>query len=313
MAYTEREADAAAHIVDAQNAFAEHLRCQKAARALAFEYLWNSEADGEHLHKVSTTGENLKDFGLRNAGLERIANDHTQRTLAARKELDHWAQELERMQRLNLAHQVGRLLPIPVKVLDVLWRHGLMDYYTVIGTYAMYAYEATAGVVFDEPTMATNDVDLLYTADKQMKFAQIAPSFESMVDVLREADPTFDRNEEQRESAMNSQGFSIDFLRREEAARFTDAFTISGLDGDIFPVQARRSQRFLSSPVFEQVVIAVDGSMTLMRTIDPKTFMEFKEWMSGEQDREPLKRNRDRLQALAVKQLLTEGRLASKL
>lgn len=35
----------------------------------------------------------------------------------------------------------------------------------------MYAYEAAAGVVFDEPTMATNDVDLFYTASKQMKFA----------------------------------------------------------------------------------------------------------------------------------------------
>jgi hypothetical protein len=112
---------------------------------------------------------------------------------------------------------------------------------------------------------------------------------------------------------MNSQGFSIDFLRREEAEKFTEAFSISGTEGDIYPVKAKRSSRFLGSPPFEQVVIAVDGSMTLIRTIDPKTFMEFKEWMSGQQDREALKRNRDKLQALAVKQLLAEGRLTSKL
>lgn len=48
-----------------------------------------------------------------------------------------------------------------------------MDYYTVIGTYAMYAYEAAAGVVFNEETMATNDVDLFLTAGKQMKFAEL--------------------------------------------------------------------------------------------------------------------------------------------
>lgn len=134
-----------------------------------------------------------------------------------------------------------------------------------------------------------------------------------MVEVLREADPTFDRNEEQRESAMNSQGSSIDFLRREEEEKFTEAFSISGTEGDIYPVQAKRSSKFLGSPSFDQVVIAVDGSMTMIRTIDPRTFMEFKEWMSNQKDREPLKRNRDKLQSSAVKQLLAEGRLISRL
>ena len=131
--------------------------------------------------------------------------------------------------------------------------------------------------------------------------------------MLREADPTFDRNEEQRESAMNSQGFSIDFLRREEAEKFTEAFSISGSEGDINPVQAKRSNKFLGSPSYEQVVIAVDGSMTMIRTIDPRTFMEFKEWMFNQKDREPRKRNRDKLQSSAVKQLLAEGRLISRL
>lgn len=313
MAYSAREPDEAAQITQAQNAFGEHLRAETAVRGLGFEFVWERHADGVHLHRVSTTGELLKDLGIRDAKLERIATGHAEKKVATLQARDHWAQERERMQKLNVAHQVGRLLVTPVKVLDVLWRRGIMNYYTVIGTYAMYAYEAAAGVVFDEPTMATNDVDLFYTASKQMKFAEVVPGHQSMVEVLREADPTFDRNEEQKESAMNSQGFSIDFLRREEAEKFTEAFSISGAEGDIYPVKAKRSTRFLGSPPFEQVVIAVDGSMTLIRTIDPKTFMEFKEWMSGQQDREALKRNRDKLQALAVKQLLAEGRLTSKL
>lgn len=268
---------------------------------------------GEHLLRVSAAGEVLKDLGLRDARLESIAGAYTEKRKAALQARDHWAQERDRFQKLNVAHQVGRLLVTPVRVLDVLWRRGFMAYYTVIGTYAMYAYEAAAGVVFDEPTMATNDVDLFYTANRQMRFAEIAPGRRSMVEVLREADPTFDRNEEQKESAMNNEGFSIDFLRREETEKFAEAFSVSGAEGDIYPAKARRSSKFLGSPAFDQVVIAVDGSMTLLRTIDPKTFVEFKEWMSEQKDREALKRNRDRLQALAVKQLLAQGRLISKL
>lgn len=313
MAYREREAKAAAQIIEAQQVFAEYQRAEEAVRAFGFDFVWKARTDGEHLHKVAVDGEVLKDFGLRNAKLESIVRSYAEKKAAALRAHDHWAQERRRMQKRNVAHQVGRLLVMPVKVLDVLWRRGIMDYYTVIGTYAMYAYEAAAGVVFDEPTMATNDVDLFYTANKQMKFAQVVSGHRSMVEVLREADPTFDRNEEQRESAMNSQGFSIDFLRREEEEKFTEAFSISGTEGDIYPVQAKRSSKFLGSPSFDQVVIAVDGSMTMIRTIDPRTFMEFKEWMSNQKDREPLKRNRDKLQSSAVKQLLAEGRLISRL
>jgi hypothetical protein len=50
-----------------------------------------------------------------------------------------------------------------------------------------------------------------------------------------------------------------------------------------------------------------------MRTIDPDTFADFKLWMCKQADRDPPKRNRDRMQALAVKALLAEGRLTSKL
>lgn len=313
MAYSEREADAAAQIIEAQRAFAEHRRAEDAVRAFEADFVWTAQADGDHLQKIAADGEVLKDFGPRDARLERIASRHAEGKAVVLEAHASCARELQRMHKLNVAHQVGRLLVTPVKVLDVLWRRGIMDYYTVIGTYAMYAYEAAAGVVFDESTMATNDVDLFYSAGKQMKFAEVVSGPRSMVEVLREADPTFDRNEEQKESAVNSQGFSIDFLRREETEKFTEAFSISGAEGDIYPVQATRSSKFLGSPSFDQVVIAVDGSMTVIRTIDPRTFMEFKEWMSNQKDREALKRNRDKQQSLAIGQLLAEGRLTSRL
>ncbi|MGM9479579.1 GSU2403 family nucleotidyltransferase fold protein [Roseateles sp. NT4] len=177
----------------------------------------------------------------------------------------------------------------------------------------MYAYEAAAGVVFDEPTMATNDVDLFLTADSRMKFAQVVEERVSMLDFLKEADPTFERNEDQKESAMNSDGFSVDFLRRSEKEQCTNPYSISGIEGDIYPAKAKESTKFIGSPAFEQVIIGVNDTMTLMRTIDPVTFASFKEWMSTLTDREALKLNRDKLQAEAVRQLLAEGRLVSKI
>ncbi|WP_431286032.1 GSU2403 family nucleotidyltransferase fold protein [Roseateles chitinivorans] len=313
MTFSERDADEAAQIRSAIEVFAAHRDAETTMRGFESDVVWVPGEGGDRLHKVSAAGELQKDFGLRGEANEAIWARWQEKKAAAWEELELRAKARQRMERLNVAAGVGRLLVTPLRVLDVLLQRGIMRYYTVIGTYAMYAYEAAAGVVFDEPTMATNDVDLFLTANAQMKFAQVIDAHSSMVDLLKEVDPTFERNEEQKESATNGDGFSVDFLRRDEAEKFTDAYSISGIEGDIYPAKARESTKFLGSPAFEQVVIAVDGSMTLMRTIDPLTFAGFKEWMSEQKDRETLKRARDKLQAAAVRQLLTEGRLISKI
>jgi hypothetical protein len=61
---------------------------------------------------------------------------------------------------------------------------------------------------------------------------------------------------------------------------------------------------------FEQVVVSATGRMTLMRTIAPETFVEFKRWMvkNALQRPEP-KRRRDLRQADIVQKLLDEGLL----
>ena len=132
----------------------------------------------------------------------------------------------------------------------------------------------------------------------------------SIVQLLQLVDPTFERDEEQKESAINATGFAVDFLRRLEPDG-GPAFPISDVEGDVYPVQAENAQHFLSSPNFEQVVIGIDGSMARMRTVDPQVFVDFKTWMCDLQGRDFIKRGRDRRQADAVQKLLDEGRLQS--
>lgn len=211
-----------------------------------------------------------------------------------------------------MAAGAARVPAVVIKVLEAFWARDLMDFFTVIGTHALYAYEAAARVTFDPATTATHDVDLLMDVQQRMKLLPIVERQDiSILDVLREADPSFERMEEQKESAMNATGFIVDFLRREEPKPVGDAFSASGKEGDVYPVQAPRSQQFLNSPRFEHIVIGADGRMTVMRTIDPRTFVDFKLWMSDQPTREFIKRARDRQQALAVQSLLDAGRLRS--
>ena len=283
------------------------------SRLLRFRHnmVWTEHPDGTHLHRVDTvTGELVADLGLKSEKLIDLHRSHSDQQSEARHLDAESVKQLNQVQRDNVAFGTARVPSIVVNILEVLWNQNLMDFYRVIGTHALYAYESAAGVTFDSPTMATNDVDLLWDVQKRVKFLQLMKSADlSMIDVLRMADPTFQRDEDNKESAINDSAFSVDFLRRQQPEPEPDAFPISGKDGDVFPVKARRAELFLSARLFEQPIVGLDGRMTCMRTINPQTFVEFKLWMSKQPDREFLKKGRDRRQAEAVQQLIDEGRL----
>ncbi len=128
--------------------------------------------------------------------------------------------------------------------------------------------------------------------------------------MLQRADATFRRVDGQVESAVNSKGLRVDFLRRQPQGDDPHPFRFSADEDDLWPVQALRASVLNEAPPFEQIVISSNGHMALMRTIDPKTFVEFKTWMAAQAPgREPIKRRRDRRQAQIVQRMLDEGLL----
>ena len=61
------------------------------------------------------------------------------------------------------------------------------------------------------------------------------------------------------------------------------------------------------APRFEHLVISVTGRMAQMRTVAPKSFVEFKRWMGKEAANRPEAKRRR--QADIVQSLLSEGLL----
>jgi hypothetical protein len=62
----------------------------------------------------------------------------------------------------------------------------------------------------------------------------------------------------------------------------------------------------LSSQKFEATVIGNDGYPALMVMPDPRAFAVYKLWMSRQLDRDPLKKNRDSMQAMALSAMIRE-------
>jgi hypothetical protein len=73
-----------------------------------------------------------------------------------------------------------------------------------------------------------------------------------------------------------------------------------GANGDLVAAEIQNLQWLVSSPKFNQIIIGDDGYPAVMAVPDPRAFALHKLWLSRQTDREPIKRKRDKEQALAV-------------
>ena len=170
----------------------------------------------------------------------------------------------------------------------------LSPYFRVVGTHALYAYEAAAGVHFASQVTTTRDIDLLWDTRKRVAFAQtLAKDSPSMLAALQKVDKTFQIPPDQKYTAINQNGYEVDILRR------------MAKEDDPHPIRLSHAENPLSAPAFSEIVVAENGTMARMHTLHPAAFVQFKRWLVKQPDRDPVKQRRDALQADAVEWLTT--------
>ena len=302
--------NAARQMIDSITIFEEYRRVAALARKFTGGMYWKRQEGYEYL--VKTLPDNRQHrLGGRTPENERIYENFVKGKTEVEGRLRELKSALVDAERLNKALKVGRVPSLAIGVLQAIEAAGLGEHFTVVGTHALYAYESAAGVRIVQGALATQDVDLLWDARKRVRFLTDMDKLDtSVLKVLQRADRTFMRKEGQNETAINAKGFEVDFLRRQPEGDDPHPFRFSNDEDDIWPVQARRASVLTTAPRFEQVVISATGRMSLMRTIAPRAFVDFKLWLADKAvDRPELKRRRDRRQAAIVQELLDAGLL----
>lgn len=221
---------------------------------------------------------------------------------------------LERQKRATLApiYRVAKtLLPsLGISQQNLNYYANLAHYYTitVVGTHALYAYEAAAGVHFGEvEAMATRDIDFLWDTRKRLSFVtQMASLGTTLLGLLRKVDPTFELRPNQPYTAVNNKGFEVDIIRREASEGDPHPLRVTDDEDEFFAVPAIRAGVLLNSPRFSGMIVSSSGHMARMHTVSPVAFAAFKRWLAERLDRDPMKRQRDILQAVLAEELVEE-------
>ena len=298
--------DAARQYIDASAAFTELQRSKKNALQVRGGMVWKTVDGKQYLIRTSTTGAQ-KSIGRRSAETEAIYESFTTKKQSLESRVSSLKAAVEKHERMNRALRVGRMPSIAVAILNRLANAGLDEYFRVVGTHALYAYEAASGVRLASEMTSTRDIDLLWDTRKRVMFAQrLAQDAPPMLAALQKVDKSFQVIEKQKYTAINKDGFEVDIIRRIAIDDDPHPIRLSDADDDFWVVQAKRASDLINAPEFSAVVVAENGNMARMTTIHPAVFVSFKRWMGNQSDRDPLKRRRDAMQADAVEWMLNE-------
>ena len=263
---------------------------------------WKKAKGRQYLFKTRDRYGYGESLGPRSAETEKILADFQKAKKEAKNRLASLKSRLKEQSRFCKAAMIQRVPKIVTRVLRVLDQRNLLGQNIfVIGTNAMYAYEAAAGVFLDRPLTATRDMDILWDVRPKLTlFAEDETDPIDLIDVLRKADKSFEPVAPGSFRAVNRDGYMVDLIKPESKSLVRNEPVRMGGPDDLKAAEIRSLHWLISSPKFSQVIIGDDGYPVSMVVPDPRAFSIHKVWLSEQADREPVKKKRDDDQGLAI-------------
>lgn len=296
-------------LVNAQQAYSAYRDVLSALDQYRGGMHWKTAKGRQYLFRSRPGSSKGQVVGPRNPHTEAILADFRTSRLKAQKRRDGLRDKLRDNARYVRAAHLGRMDRVSAGILRVLDRGGWLDSgIWVVGSNAMYAYEAASGVILGNDVLQTEDLDLLFDARKSLTLA--ARKGPGLLASLRKVDKSFDAIQAGHFRATNDQGFMVDLIkplpRPPGKIERRKPDVDGGSDRDWLAAEIEGLDLLFNGPAFDQIVMASDGMGVRMRVPDPRFFAAHKLYVSGRPDRSPLKSRKDRVQAEAVVQMVRE-------
>jgi hypothetical protein len=276
---------------------------------LRFRYkmLWQKHQGGYQLLVKQNMRTNKREYlGRRDVLTEQIASDFIVSKKEAKERVKSLKAKLTKNAKINKIEGIARTPKELVKIFRKINELGLDDKLIVIGTNALYAYEAKAGVGIEEEYLATDDIDILNRKDKGLSFIfKELHSPLNALDFLHLIDKSFYQHEKRPYRFINKDAVWIELINP-----VSDSVTFPLLKDNLFrdltPLAMNGIQWLENSRLFKETIIGTNGESANMTTIHPLEFVIYKNWLSQQDNRELDKQRRDRGQSRLITKLIVE-------
>lgn len=212
---------------------------------------------------------------------------------------------LLRQAAINRALRLGRIPETGAKILRVFDEAGILGRgLRVVGTHALFAYEAACGVHLSSSVTTTEDIDILIDSRSKLDLLiEEDTADRTFLGLLKRVDRSFVVLPRAFQ-ASNDQGYAVDFIQPMRNPPWSGRAQAAAKSDDIEPVDISGLVWHENSPAFESVAIDARGMPVRIVAPDPRAFAIHKLWLSRQPDRSPLKRRRDEEQARVVGRLV---------
>lgn len=238
---------AARHIIDSLAVFSEYRRTRAVAHTFAGGMYWKQEGVYEYLVKTRV-GQPQERLGRRDEKTEAIYLAFHQNKSSLEKRLVGIKGALAEHERLNKAVKAGQAPSMLISLFNAFDAADLADEITVVGTHALYAYALAGGIRIEPGNPKSRGKGLLWDARDRVFLQVKGMQLKELLPVLQDVDLSFKTVRGQRDVAQNSRGFRVELLCN---------------------VTGEPSARF------EMPVIAVNGRIAMMRTLQPRAFVSW--------------------------------------
>jgi hypothetical protein len=248
----------------------------------------------------------VKSLGPRSPETEQVYAEFQKGKSEIAERLKSLASQIDIQASILRTLGAGRLPVTAARALRAIQDHGAD--LSVVGTNALYAYERLAGVRVNAESTATADIDFLVDDRHQLKLYTEERKPEALEQIIRKnVDASFRMRSAGDYRMTNDRGYMIEFVRPEARPPYrVTPGSVPDIQDDVTPASIFGLQWLLNAPQVTAMVIDDRGFPVDMKCPDPRHWAVHKLWLAEREDREPIKKIRDRQQADLVIRLITE-------
>ncbi len=278
----------------------QHARQQ--VQSYKYGMKWGKAKGREYLIRLQDAQGRGKSMGARSTETEAIYLAFQLGKERSAQRFSQLKQQLAEQARMNKAVRLSRIPQLIARILREMDQRQLFNEFCILGTHALWAYEAMAGVQCKAELLASGDIDLLYDPRKKLSLTCRKLEKHGLMGLLQRIDSSFIALPGQTFRAANADRFMVDLILPPTDMRQPPMATFS--PDDLSGVEVPSLEWLINAPKISVMAIGMDGGPVPLKVPSPQAFAIHKAWLSQQPGRDPVKRPRDLAQAKLVLQLL---------
>lgn len=259
--------------IDACTVYKEYRRAKADASHYSGGMYWKAQGPYEYLIRTTSDNRQIR-LGRRSAATENDYNSFKRNKDEVETRLRNLRDAVREAERVNKALRVGHVPPSVVDFLTRLDDARVTDSFTAVGSAAMFAYAARAGVRISKAASPVGDSGRFAgTRNKICVLVDGATSDDALLRMLQLAEKSYRWKDAQCLVAVNERGFEVECLRRSNLRRDFLVVPRSRAENHT-SASPRADESVLAGEKLEQIIVASTGRMAILRTLHPKIFIE---------------------------------------